>query len=114
MHRGDWRAALRDAKEIFPDVPDEPLVEILKGNKTLVGRTTDPGGIDYIDDDDQEYRDHLAEMYDGATLIDGMMYRPLSVITDYVHTTKSAKHTFQMKSRRKIRQTCQTLTGPNS
>ncbi|TLX15871.1 hypothetical protein [Rhizobium sp. MHM7A] len=83
MHRGDWRSALNDAKEIFPDVPDEPLIEILKGNKTLIGRTTDPDGIDYVDDLDPTYRDHLAKMYDGAILIDGMMYRPISVITDY-------------------------------
>lgn len=83
MHRGDWRSALNDAREIFPDVGEEPLIEILKGNKTLVGRTTDPDGIDYVDDQDPTYRDHLAEMYDGATLIDGMMYRPISVITDY-------------------------------
>jgi phosphohistidine swiveling domain-containing protein len=83
VHRGDWRSALSDAKDIFPDVGEEPLIEILKGNKTLVGRTSDPGGIDYIDDRDEAYRDHLSERYDGATLIDGMMYRPVSVITDY-------------------------------
>lgn len=83
MRHGDWRAALSDAKEIFPDVPEEPLIEILKGNKTLVGRTTDSGGIDYVDDTDHTYRDYLAGAYDGAILIDGMMYRPISVVTDY-------------------------------
>jgi len=83
VHRGDWRSALKDVKEIFPEVPEEPLIEILKGNKTLVGRTTDPDGIEYIDDEDVSYRARLAEMYDGTCLIDGMMYRPISVITDY-------------------------------
>jgi phosphohistidine swiveling domain-containing protein len=83
MRRGDWRTALSDAREIFPEVPEEPLIEILKGNKTLVGRTTDAAGIDYVDDSDEAFRDYIASVYDGAILIDGMMYRPVSVVTDY-------------------------------
>ena len=83
MRRGDWRTALSDAKEIFPEVPEQPLIEILKGNKTLVGRSTDASGIDYVDDSDEKFRDYIASVYDGAHLIDGMLYRPVSVITDY-------------------------------
>jgi phosphohistidine swiveling domain-containing protein len=83
MHRGDWRGALDRAKEIFPDVPEEPLIEILKGHKTLTGSTSDPGGLDYTDEPTPNYRNSLAEMYDGSVLMDGKMYRPISAITDY-------------------------------
>lgn len=83
-----WRAAFSDAKEIFVSddddqpFPDELAWGILKGEYRVEGNSRD--GIEFVTDDDAEaYLGQLDEIYGGTVEIDGILFRPYAVVTDY-------------------------------
>lgn len=83
MLSGEWRKAIDEAKSTFPEVEERHLVSILIGEKKLVGTTSDEEGLDFVEDSDKAYLKSLQELYAGVTLIDGKLYRPTTVVTDY-------------------------------
>lgn len=89
-----WRQAFSDAKEMFINeddegsgLPDELAWGILKGEYRVEGNTRD--GVEIVTDDDTaDYLTDLQEIYGGIVDLDGILFRPYAVVTDYGETDR--------------------------
>jgi phosphohistidine swiveling domain-containing protein len=77
-----WRQAFADGMEMFVGIDEASVWSILKGEMRL---QEDAGGdMDLVvDEDAAEYLDQLEYMYGGVCDIDGGLYRPARIVTDY-------------------------------
>lgn len=84
LANGD-RVALSLAKEEFPALSTDQAISIFKGEKCFINDPSGkPGDILLVDDpDSSEWREELAEAYDGICKIGSGYYRPYGYVVDY-------------------------------
>lgn len=84
LANGD-RVALNLAKAEFPDLSIDQAIQIFKGEKCFIDDPSGkPGDILLVDDpDSSEWKEELAEAYDGICKIGSGYYRPYGYVVDY-------------------------------
>lgn len=84
LANGD-RVALNLAKAEFPALSTDQAIEIFKGEKHfVVDPKGEPGDILLVDDpDSSEWKQELAEAYDGICKIGSGFYRPYGYVVDF-------------------------------
>lgn len=77
-----WRQAFNDAHEMFVGIDDESVWAILRGQKRL--QEDADGDMDLVDDGNAyDYLTQLDYLYGGVCEVEGRLYRPARVVTDY-------------------------------
>lgn len=77
-----WRQAFNDALEMFIGIDDSSVWAILKGEKRL--QEDEDGDMNLVvDEEASDYLEQLDFLYGGVCEVEGRLYRPVRVVTDY-------------------------------